>query len=398
VSPWAVVFSRKIWRGDMMPFFGALLIAAALRLALEGRRREIFWVCLWAAVSAQLHQTGYPLALAVLVFLVIYRPRISLPALVLGLASVVVLYSPYIVFTLSGGWSMLLDFFMGRAPCSACLPPSSLVQQLEPIWHLANIGNFSYLIGETSYYLDAKLGAWTTVLYPLAILQQLGVIAGFAWMAWRVLRPGKEPHLRQVGVLLGLCTIFLVIICLLASWRCLPQYYTIILVIPLLVFGAATDRGLAYLGTHRVPLWSYRVGPSLLGLFLAGLIMTQLYFNASLLSLIRINGGTSGEYGVAYRHKESLASHLAQTYGPGCYQLVHQWRPLYSLGVRPLEMTDLVKQRAEARPCADSQRKQVYVLEILDRPLSPEAEASLRPYRRFGPIFLYTDAAEGEGR
>lgn len=394
VSPWAVMFSRKIWRGDMMPFFGALLIVAALRLIVERRKRAIFWVCLWAAVAAQLHQTGYPVAFAVLVCLIIYRPPISRRALALGLASVALLYSPYIIFAVNGGWRMLQDFFMGRAPCRACTPPSSLLQQLEPIWHLANVGNFSFLIGETSYYLDAKLGAWGAVLNPIAALEQLGIIAGFGWLAWRLLRPGKDPHIRPVGAVLGLSTISLVAICLLAAWRCLPQYYTIILVIPFLLLGAATDRGLAYLGSHSVPGWVSRASSGLVVSLLAGAVLTQVYFTTTLLSLIDANGGASGEYGVSYRHKDSLAAYLAQNYGPGCYRIRHDWESLYYLGVRYYELEGLVKQRSEKRPCPEGGPEELYVLEVLDRPLSPEAEASLRPYRRFGSIYVYTDSVE----
>ena len=131
-----------------------------------------------------------------------------------------------------------------------------------------------------------------------------------------------------------------------------------------------------------------------MSLALAGALLTQVHFTAELLSLLSANGGASGEYGVAYRHKVALAEHIAQTYGTGCYRLNKEWRPLHMVGVRSREMDDLVRRRAAKRPCPTPTPVNLFVVETIDRPLSPMAEARLRPYRRFGPIVLYKKAAD----
>lgn len=393
VSPWAVFLSRKIWLQDMVPLFSALLLAATLVLVIESRRRAIFWVLLWSGVVAQLHMTGYLVVGAVLLFLVVHRPRISPLALVLGLVALGGLYLPYGVFLAGGGWKEWLALLSHRGGAGN---PTSWLQQIEPIWHLVNLGNLAGLIGETSYYLDVKLGLSAFLLYPLAALERWVFIGSFVWLAWTLLHPRRESQrLRPLGALLCLWIVLLAAACLLAPWRCPPHYYVATLPALFLVLGVGVDRGIAgiraFLGTGS----KYRVASGLVSLALVGILLTQVHFTATIFSLLRVKGGASGEYGVAYRHKVSLADHLAQAYGPGCYRLTHEWRPLYDVDVGA-EVDDLVRRRATTRPCQTSTPAELFVLETIDRPLSPEAEARLRPYRRFGPIFLYVKAANHE--
>jgi hypothetical protein len=384
VSPWAVMFSRNIWRPDMMLLFVALLIAATLALVVEGRRRAIFWVCLWSGVVAQLYFPGYLAVAAVLVLLICYRPRVSRPALILGLVAVGMLYLPYGVYLLGGGWRGYFQIQWRET--------TPLIHQVDWMWNLVNLGNFSLLIAETSYYLDAKLGVLAFVVHPLAALERWVFVGGFVWLVWRVFSPRDEPrHVRPVGLLLILLIALPALICLVAAGLCQLRYSTVSFPAPFLVLGVAVDHGLARLRAKVSSAPRYRVASALVGLVLAGVIVTQVYFTTTLFSLLSTWGGAAGQYGIAYRHKVSLADHLAQTYGAGCFRLKRGLRPIYMLGVGS-EMDDLVRRRAAPRPCSTPAPVPLYFLEVVNRPLSPAAEAALGPPRRFGPIFLYTKA------
>ena len=393
VSPWAVFLSRKVWLQDMVPFFSALLLAATLALVIESRRRAIFWVLLWSGVVAQLHMTGYLAVGAVLLFLVVHRPRISPLALVLGLVALGGLYLPYGVFLAGGGWREWLALLSHRGGAGN---PTSWLQQIEPIWHLVNLGNFADLMGETSYYLDAKLGLSPFLLYPLAALERWVFIGSFVWLAWSLLHPRRESqHLRPLGALLCLWIVLPAAACLLASWGCPLHYYVVTLPALFLVLGVGVDRGLAGIRVFLGTASKYRVASGLVSLALVGILLTQVRFTATVFSLLRVKGGASGEYGVAYRHKVALADHIAQTYGTGCYRLTKGLDPGYRVDVGG-GVDVLVHRLAPKRPCTTSTPAQLYVLETIDRPLSPAAEARLKPYQRFGPIFLYVKAANHE--
>jgi hypothetical protein len=54
-SPWAVVFSRKIWSQDALPLFTILFFAALYSVAVEKRSRPIVLAFLWLSVLIQLH-------------------------------------------------------------------------------------------------------------------------------------------------------------------------------------------------------------------------------------------------------------------------------------------------------------------------------------------------------
>lgn len=386
-SPWAVMFSRrKIGREDMLIFFVTLLVFATLALVVEGRRRAVFWVLLLAGVVAQVHLTG-PLAVgAAVLYLLVYRPRISRSALVGGLVAFGVLFLPYGLYLAGGGWRGYTALFSSSASRGAA---GAIVHQVDWLWRLVNIGNFDHLIGETYYYLKAEMGAWSLALYPLAALERWTFLAGLGWLTWRMVSPGSEPNLRPAGLLILLLIAAPTTACLSAGWPCPPRYFLPMFPAQFLVIGIAIDSWLNHLHSSRGPSLLARTATGAVGLALAGLVLTQAHFSSTLISLIREKGGASGEYGVGYRHKLSLAEHLARNYGPGCFRLGHEWRPLYKLRMGR-EVDGLAGRESPERPCAEDSPERLFLIEAVDRPLSPEAEAALGSHQRFGPIILYT--------
>jgi 4-amino-4-deoxy-L-arabinose transferase-like glycosyltransferase len=386
VSPWAVYFSRTILRDDMVTFFQVFLIASAYALIVDGRRRAIFWVCIFSGMLAQVYFTGYMSVISVLLLIVLYRPKISRPALLLGLAALVLLYLPYGIYLTSGGWKEMLRLRHDT--------PAAWIHQIDWLWRVVNLGNFHYAIGETLFYLNAKLGITALLLYPLATLERWIYIAGLGWLAWRIVIPHRENHnLRPVGLLLLFLITLPAIVCLMSPWPCWPRYYAYSYPAQFLVIGWTIDRGLDGFQSLLGSTLSYRISSGLVSLTLAGIILTQTHFTATFFSLLRSSGGADGAYGVAYKHKASLANYLAHTYGPDCYNLAHERDPLYKLRMGR-EVDILARRLAPKKPCQSP--AELYLLEVLHRPLSSIAEEGLKPYQRFGPIILYTRATTNE--
>ena len=387
VSPWAVMFSRKIWRADMEPLFGALLLAATLALVVNGRRRAIFWICLLAGVVVQIHPTGYLAVGAVLLLLILYRPHISRPSLILGLGIMGGILFPYGVFLAGGGWKEFHQLFSGATSTGV----TSWFHQVEWLWNLVNLGKFTYLIGKNSFYIDERLGSATFLVYPLAALGRWIFFGSLGWLAWRTLRPRKEPpHLRPVGLLLILWVALPTVACSLAPWRCYPHYYLFSYPAQFLVLGAGVDSGLTRLRSWSGSALRYRAVAGLVGLTLMAMLLSQAYFTITFFSSLRALGGAiGGDYGITYRHKLALADHLAQTFGPGCYRLTYELPPLFKSGIG-VEVDDLVHRRAAPTvSCAKHTPTRLYLLESIDWPPPPQIEARFKPYERFGPIILY---------
>ena len=77
VSPWAVIFSRKIWAQNLLPLF-VMLWVIGLALALVDRKPRFIWLALVAlALAVQIHLAALALVPATLILLVVFWRRLS---------------------------------------------------------------------------------------------------------------------------------------------------------------------------------------------------------------------------------------------------------------------------------------------------------------------------------
>ncbi|HLB49848.1 MAG TPA: glycosyltransferase family 39 protein, partial [Anaerolineales bacterium] len=58
VSPWAVIYSRKIWAQDLLPLFVLIYIGSALAAFVDGRRWFLLFHFVALAVVVQIHFSG----------------------------------------------------------------------------------------------------------------------------------------------------------------------------------------------------------------------------------------------------------------------------------------------------------------------------------------------------
>jgi 4-amino-4-deoxy-L-arabinose transferase-like glycosyltransferase len=84
VSPWAVMFSRKIWAQNLLPLF-VMLWVIGLALALVDKKPRFMWLALVAlAVAVQIHLAALALVPATLILLIVFWRRISWRDLLIG--------------------------------------------------------------------------------------------------------------------------------------------------------------------------------------------------------------------------------------------------------------------------------------------------------------------------
>ena len=75
VAPWAVIHSRKIWHTTNLPLWVMLSVATGWLAYVRGRRWALPVHGLLLAWTAQVHFTGIPIALASVVWALIFRKR-----------------------------------------------------------------------------------------------------------------------------------------------------------------------------------------------------------------------------------------------------------------------------------------------------------------------------------
>jgi 4-amino-4-deoxy-L-arabinose transferase-like glycosyltransferase len=96
VSPWAILYSRKIWAQNLLPLF-VMGWGAAAALAFVGGKRPalaLHLVCL--AIAIQLHLAAAALLPATVIYLVVFRRRVDWRWLGLGVFGAVALALPFL--------------------------------------------------------------------------------------------------------------------------------------------------------------------------------------------------------------------------------------------------------------------------------------------------------------
>lgn len=97
VSPWAVIYSRKIWAQDLLPLFVLGYIGTALAAWVDGRRWALLFHFIFLACVIQLHLSGVAFIPLTLLLLLIFwrRSRAAWKEIALGLGAGAVLAVPF---------------------------------------------------------------------------------------------------------------------------------------------------------------------------------------------------------------------------------------------------------------------------------------------------------------
>lgn len=98
VSPWAIVFSRKIWAQNLLPAFAVGWAIGAVLTFVEGRRPFLALHVICLAVAVQLHPAAIGLIPATLLCLIFYRREVDGRYLALGAAVAVLTAAPFLVY------------------------------------------------------------------------------------------------------------------------------------------------------------------------------------------------------------------------------------------------------------------------------------------------------------
>jgi len=223
VSPWAIHLSRKIWAQNLLPAFAAAWAIAAALAFVEGRRGWIVAHLVALAIAVQIHPAAIGLAPATLLFLVVFRRRVSWRMVIVGGLLAALTAAPFLWY-LWGRWRAEggLSLSTGSA---AQLSTASLRQTLHLITGsglrpLAGVG-YAELPGE-----EVVRAVWLALL-----------MAGVIWAVYSVWRhwPEQPAQMAFIGLAWFLAPPLLFV------WRFTPvyvHYFIVALPAPYLLAGA----------------------------------------------------------------------------------------------------------------------------------------------------------------
>jgi len=397
-SPWAILYSRKIWAQNVLPLLTVLALFGLLRL-LDGDKKRILSTVLCAGVAVMTHLSGACAVLTVIICLVLFRPRVAWKRLGLAILILLLLAGPYLYYQLREGAAdraLLGRYLSGDVVRPEHKPTLAGIAGLS--LDIINDYGFERLLGEPSSgarpvvgqnRLGSVLGRWI-FLAGLAVL-----VVRLAVGLWTRLRkpslPTPSPPRDYTVLILWLLVPILVY--RLGGALVWTHYFIITLPVPFLIMAMLLEELRRLAGrTRPAPVSTFfQALPIALGLVLAvsgGTSMLQV------LTSLEQNGGAPGDYGVALKHKVAAVEHMSALAGGRPIRLVADFQAGRDLpGVE--EYNYLIRLRHEPnRSRVDPARPTINfgLIDLFRMRLSSRyREAIERQYagRQFGPLLVF---------
>ncbi|MFQ5594466.1 MAG: ArnT family glycosyltransferase [Anaerolineae bacterium] len=114
-SPWAVLFSRKIFTADLIPPFTTLFFISLFAAFVQRKQRHIVLAFFWLACLLQITFSTAPFVLLMVLLLIVYRDRVQRRFLASGLVAGGLLFAPYVYYELTHGFANLNGLLQASA-------------------------------------------------------------------------------------------------------------------------------------------------------------------------------------------------------------------------------------------------------------------------------------------
>jgi hypothetical protein len=197
VSPWAIVFSRKIWAQNLLPIF-VVGWAISAALALVEERPKFIWLhLLFLALAVQIHLAAVALIPATAILLLIFRRRVQWRSLFIGLAIAAVTIIPFAIY-LGQVWGELTMPTAIGGESEGGLTADSLIYT-----SMISLGSNIHSLAGAEAYRDFL--ALLPPMTPIYWLWGLLILAGIIYLVWQVWKNWEElPAQAGLVVLLWL--------------------------------------------------------------------------------------------------------------------------------------------------------------------------------------------------
>lgn len=275
-SPWAILFSRKIWSQDMLLPFSILILYSLHKIIFE--KKVVYWTpCIMSSLFLiQMHQSSLLFLLPLSLFLFRQKIIINIKYMVIGFLIGIMPIIPYLLYELANG-------------CPDCTAVLNIHERLSsqrtleifmrPLQILSQ-GNFNFVLGDDILILAKK--------FPLIYYLRVGLYIEYIliplslFLFWR-----KERKVRfLVYTTLSLPFLYFIL-------RFEPFMHYFILLVPLLFLFLGFSFFI-YL-TSKIKFVRYFFS----FIFLL-LLVASISFNYAFFKLVKTQKTIKGDYGTIY--------------------------------------------------------------------------------------------------
>ena len=309
VSPWAVIYSRKVWAQDLLPLPVLAWAFSALLAFVERRPRWLIAHLALLATAAQIHFSGVALAPATAILLLVFRRRVERRSLALGLAAGAVTLVPFGIYLAnqSGGSAGTL---LSHAPVvdAAAVTLAALVVQGTGLHALA---------GPEAYRaFDASVPPFAGLLYLGGVVSALAL----AWaLAKTVVRRTRTSPAMDAGLVLAMWMCVPVLFFTAHTTPVSPHYFILLFPAPYLLAGVFLDDLLTSIA-HQAGIWRRRFAAAAVVAAPFLVAASQVWLVVALLRFVDTRA-TPGAFGTPL-HYLLQVSRQARALGQGAGEII----------------------------------------------------------------------------
>jgi len=309
VSPFAILFSRKIWNPDLIFPFTVILFYCLYSFVIKAKSRYLIPVFVAYAIILQIHPVTLFLAPAILLFLWKFRPQIRLKHLLIGATLFLILFAPFVYGECTSGFSdggsfasTLKDFTLDNVN-------PSVIGLLSA--DTSGTG-FDYILGSSAPSFFASIFNVNNFF----VVENLCLYLGLALV---LVRAARDPFGENVkySILLAWIAIPTVILLFFDPTYGLYAHHLVMffpanfLIVAALFDHAMTRRENVTRIRKRLPSWP-KIARISAVIILASILLAQIAFGIGFLGFLNSQGGTAGDYGVGVQYKMDVAGYIAQ--------------------------------------------------------------------------------------
>jgi hypothetical protein len=388
ISPFAVLFSRKIWNPDLVFPFGVILFYCLYSFVIKAKRKYLVPIFFTYAIVLQIHPITLFLAPVIILFLLRFRSQITRRYLVLGLCGALILFSPMIYGELTNrnletrSFVSAMGYFDTAHGLSRINPIS-----VQHIASLTSGSGFDYILGNSAQVFHNSIGRIDSYLF----LANLCLYLGFALV---LLISSRKPFTENVKYSILSSWIGIPMLILLffqgGSAGLWPHHFTMFFPANFLVVAILFDFMISRTKKSR-SVANTVIGRKheLVKVAGVGILLSIIIVQAGVLigffELLNAQGGTAGDYGVGVQYKIDVAAFVAGNSNGSSFSISQDLKP-GNIGSEYYYLLGLYGKT----PLTNGEISYVVINKLNSVNPSLLQQLSGHPTASFGPLTVYT--------
>lgn len=292
-SPWAIIFSRKIWAQDFILVF-AIPIYYLLLKSLEKRKAQHLAILTFLLLLLiQLHASGIFLMLSVVILFILYKVQINKLKIIKGIFLAALFILPYVIFE-----------FSSTPFCQDCAAfieyqksarPFDIENVFRPL-QILNGSYFQFILGDSyNEFIN-----YSPLIAPITFLFAVEFLVIFAGIFYFVINRKKDY------LFLPLIILIIPLLYFITRTPSYIHYYVIILPV-IVTFYALSFRALYQLNKSNI----YKTGIiTLFSIF----FFSKCFFTLQFFQFISQKQNISGDYGPVFKYTANIVNQNLQQY------------------------------------------------------------------------------------